>query len=395
MSTKTQQPLDLGKKNNELTFSPKLTGVLNQEHAFEFTLSDVPLSLANSIRLTIESDIPAVVFYTENYVNNKCNIEINTTRMHNELIKQRLSCIPIHSTDLEALPANYIMEVDVKNETDNVIYVTSGDFKIKHKNTGEYMSREQVDKIFPKCEKTGYYIDLVALRPRISDSILGEQLKLKCDFSVSTRRVNGAFSVTSKCVNAYTQDPKKVADAWEAKREVLKEEGNNDEEIEFDKKNFYLLDAQRHFIPDSYDFKIKSVGVYDEPELVKMACGILHSRFNKIVDSVESEVDDVRITVETALKNSYDIHIANEDYAIGYAIQHIMSVLFMKTREQGGVGGNEIMSFCGFVKQHPFNNYCVIRVAYVDTVDKSVVRDNLKAACEKAKEFYNQVYKLF
>ena len=30
---------------------------------------------------------------------NKANIEINTTRFNNEIIKQRLSCIPIHITD--------------------------------------------------------------------------------------------------------------------------------------------------------------------------------------------------------------------------------------------------------------------------------------------------------
>jgi len=388
--------------SSSFTIEPKLTNVLRLDQGFEFTLSNIHVSLANSIRLAIESDIPAVVFYTDNYVEykttsenketeehikNKCTIDINTTRLHNELIKQRLSSIPIHTTDLDTLPDKYIMELDVKNDTDNVIYVTTGDFKIKHKATGEYMSQEQVHALFPKCVKTGYYIDIVALRPKISETLQGEHLKLKCEFSVYTRKTNGCFSMTSKCVNTYTCDPVKIAEAWEKKRTVLKDEGNSAEEINFEERNFYLLDAQRYTIPNSFDFKIKSIGVYDEPDLIKMACTIINGRFSKLVEYIESGTDDIRILTETMMQNSYDIHIMNEDYMIGYVLQYIIYELFIRI--------DKTMTYCGFMKIHPFNKDCVIRVAYVENVDKSIVRDNLKTACNKAKEFYTSVYKFF
>ena len=69
--------------------------------------------------------------YTETYKDNQC-IDINTTRLHNEIIKQRISCIPVH-IKLDVLPNNYIMELDVKNETESIGIVTTQDLKLKTK----------------------------------------------------------------------------------------------------------------------------------------------------------------------------------------------------------------------------------------------------------------------
>ena len=61
-----------------------------------FTLSGINVSFANAIRRTILSDIPLVVFKTSPYEENRATIYKNTTRLNNEIIKQRLGCIPIH-----------------------------------------------------------------------------------------------------------------------------------------------------------------------------------------------------------------------------------------------------------------------------------------------------------
>ena len=77
---------------------------LNSRHNDEmllFTLSGVNVSLANAIRRTILSDIPLVVFRTTPYEQNKANIIANTSRLNNEILKQRLSCIPIHIKDID------------------------------------------------------------------------------------------------------------------------------------------------------------------------------------------------------------------------------------------------------------------------------------------------------
>ena len=90
---------------------------LNSRHNDEmlmFTLSGVNVSLANAIRRTILSDIPLVVFRTTPYQQNKANIISNTSRLNNEILKQRLSCIPIYIKDIEGFPMkNYQLEVNV------------------------------------------------------------------------------------------------------------------------------------------------------------------------------------------------------------------------------------------------------------------------------------------
>ena len=48
-------------------------------------------SLINVIRRIILADIPCFVFRTFPYSENKANIEINTARFNNEIIKQRLN----------------------------------------------------------------------------------------------------------------------------------------------------------------------------------------------------------------------------------------------------------------------------------------------------------------
>ena len=90
-----------------------------QDNILRFTISNINVSYANALRRVIIADIPTVVFRTTPHAKNDAIFEINTTRLNNEILKQRLSCIPIHIDDLEMPLKDYIMEVDIKNETEN------------------------------------------------------------------------------------------------------------------------------------------------------------------------------------------------------------------------------------------------------------------------------------
>jgi DNA-directed RNA polymerase alpha subunit len=90
---------------NSFIIEPKVRFHLDEEKNLQFTLSNVNVSIANAIRRTILSDIPMVVFKTTPYEENKSNFITNTTRLNNEILKQRLSCIPIHITDPD-IPLN-------------------------------------------------------------------------------------------------------------------------------------------------------------------------------------------------------------------------------------------------------------------------------------------------
>ena len=60
-----------------------ISNISDEAGVYKFTLDGLNVSLANSIRRTILSDIPINVIKTETYAENQCNILINTTRLHN------------------------------------------------------------------------------------------------------------------------------------------------------------------------------------------------------------------------------------------------------------------------------------------------------------------------
>ena len=80
---------------------PAISNLSDEDDTLRFTLSNINVSLANGIRRIILADIPTLVFRTTPYKENKSTIYINTSRLNNELVKQRLSCIPIHISDTD------------------------------------------------------------------------------------------------------------------------------------------------------------------------------------------------------------------------------------------------------------------------------------------------------
>ena len=129
--------------------SSRIANLKESDDILTFTIDNIDVSYVNAIRRTILSDIPIVCFKTSPYEENKANILVNTTRLNNEILKQRLSCIPVCIKDLDIPFKNYVLEVDVENKTDTAIFVTTKDFRIKNITTDTYLDDSDVRKIFP------------------------------------------------------------------------------------------------------------------------------------------------------------------------------------------------------------------------------------------------------
>ena len=240
---------------------PIITNTNVSNNNITFTLQGVDVSVANALRRTIMSDIPVIVFKTYPENENLATIIKNTSRMNNEIIKQRLSCIPIHINDMEFPLDSYILEINEENTEENMKIVTTEDFKIKNVQNDQYLTRDKVKKIFPPNDITKQYIDFVRLRPRISEQIPGESLHLTCKFSISNAKDNGMFNTTSTCVFSNTPDNEKIDSEWSIEEKKIKKE-NDSLELTLERDNFILLQGQRIFIPNSFDFIIDSIGIY-------------------------------------------------------------------------------------------------------------------------------------
>ena len=94
-----------------------------------------------------------------------------------------------------------------------------------------------------------------------------------------------------------------------------------------------LLDAKRYFFPNSFDFTIKTVGVYTCKELLKIGCERLIEKAKTIKAIIETpnknatlnsnkersiDMKDVDIQATTStIQNGYDVIVYNEDHTLG------------------------------------------------------------------------------
>ena len=352
-----------------------------------FTLEGVNVSIANAIRRTILSDIPTVVFKTSPYEECKANIITNTTRLNNEILKQRLSCIPVHIADYQNLNLkNYLLEVNVENMTDTMMYVTTQDFKVKNLLTDSYLSEKDTRNIFPPNDYTNCFIDFVRLRPKISDDIHGEKIHLTCEFTLSNAKDDGMFNVVSTCSYGFTCDDVLMNRELGKKIQGWKDEGKNEKEIDFESKNWKLLDGLRIVKKDSFDFTVQTVGVFNNNELLVKACEIIEKRFADLDNLIDTDEIEIKTSLNT-LTNCYDITLYNEDYTIGKVLEFILYEKFFE--------GTKIVSFVGFKKFHPHDDESIIRIAFKQPVDVSSIKGYLKECIHDALGVFSKIKKDF
>ena len=364
---------------------PTIQNMSNKGDELRFTLSNVNVSIANSIRRTILSDIPTIVFKTAPYEENKANIIVNTSRLNNEIIKQRLSCIPIHIKNIQEFPiSNYLLEVNVENITDSILFVTTKDFKIRDLQSNNFLNETKTREIFPPNDYTGYFIDFVRLRPKISEEIPGEKLHLTCEFSVGTAKDDGMYNIVSTCSYGFTPDDVKINTEISKKKQIWKDEGKTEQEIKFEIDNWKLLDAMRITILNSFDFIIQTVGVFDNVDILLNACKIIDKKLELLDIAIGNDELKINSSLNT-MENCFDIILENEDYTIGKVIEFMLYDKFF---------GNTL-TFCGFKKMHPHDSDSIIRVAYKEPVDKSIIKKHLEECIYQAADLYNEIISTF
>lgn len=385
------------------------------EEGLHFSLKDIHVSAVNAIRRTILSDIPVVVIRTETSDINQCQITINTSRFHNEIVKQRLSCIPIHISsgqELKTFIDQHRLIVDVKNESNHEMrWVTTDDFRIQHKQNEQFLDEIEMRSIFPHDPITNQPIDFLRLRPMMGLGAEGEHIQLTADFSISNAKQNGMFNVVNKCAFHNVIDSEAREEMWSVVLQTLKEEGRSNEEIEFEKKNFQYLDANRCYKKDEngeaneFEFIVQSVGIYPNYEIVYYACDILEKKFQRFIQDVQSQIIPIHPSIESrdlgytsvtvsSIENCYDVILEEEDYTMGYLLErYLYSAFYVDPNKEHQ--DNE-MTFVGFKKYHPHDAYSVIRMAYTkDSTAALLLKQQLVQASTEIVQLFNRLKTMF
>ena len=347
---------------NPMSMKPLISKIENREDILTFTLSGVDVSVANSIRRGILADINTVAFITTPNEENRATIYTNTTRLNNEILKQRLSCIPIHITDvpLEDLD-QLVLELNEENLTDTMYTVTTEHFKIRHKKTNTYLSEKDVRQIFPPFQApngVNYFIQFVRLRPKISDDIPGEKISLTCDFKTCCSKKNSMFNVVGTCAYGFTVDENAGKMELAKKQQQWKSENMDEVSYESESKNWMLLEAKRFVIKDSFDFIIQTVGVFENDSIIRFACQSLINKFVVLLNQILKGKLQVSTEFETSNPDTYDYVLENEDYTIGNILNHLLYTNYYE--------GYKLISYVGFKKRHPHDLDSMIRMTYLN-----------------------------
>ena len=132
-------------------------------------------------------------------------------------------------------------------------------------------------------------------------------------------------------------------------------------DIQFYLQDWLNLDAKRLIIPDSFDFKIETIGVFENITIVQMAINIIIKRLKKIIE-IYSTHNKLVLNSESTIPNSFDIILENEDYTIGKILEYsLYHNYYINSKE---------LTYCGFRKAHPHIPISIIRIAFKEPKEK-------------------------
>ena len=355
--------------------------IIETDGVMTFRLSGVNVSIANGLRRVVH-ELGVVVLKSTPQNSQRIQISINTTRFNNEIIKQRLGCIPVYA-DIDFPFSQYEINIDKQNTVEDIIYVTTGDFKVVDINT-QIVNEELTKQLFPINQISGYYPELVRLLPNLINKGKGEHLKLKCKFSISSATEDGMFNITSTCVYSNTIDTVKQGSEWTQKLQTL-ESSNNKDALELLHADWLLLDGKRIFTPDSFDFKVETVGPIPNNAILSKACKLLIEKFGIFKTAI---LDNIILITEsrTNIPNSYDFTLVNEDFTLGKVIEFMLYTNFYETKK---------IIFCGFRKPHPHINESIIRIAFENKPDTTLLKEIMINCADSAISVYGKIMEPF
>jgi DNA-directed RNA polymerase subunit L len=131
------------------------------------------------------------------------------------------------------------------------------------------------------------------------------------------------------------------------------------------------------------------------------------TELNDIIESNELSIEPSQNT----MANCYDITLENEDYTIGKIIEYMLYTFFYensnnikKNDKKMGEGESSsntpppksnALTYCGFKKFHPHDSHSIIRVAYKEPINPSIIKGHLQICINESIKVYNTIMQYF
>jgi DNA-directed RNA polymerase subunit L len=346
----------------------KFKNYKKKDNKITFNVQEIDVSIMNSIRRIILADIQNVAldFQPYEFDQRKVNIIENTCSLHNEIILQRLSMIPLKFDENEIYnfeETKYKFILKKINNTNKMMNVTTEHIEIYDENDKKY-DEKFTRKIFPKNKLSGDFILITKLKPNLFNKNNGDVLDINMLASKKTANQYAGFGYVSCCVYF------NVVDEKEAKKELNKRLDNPEDLSKTDiENNFNTLDKYRYFIkneygePNYFEYHIESESRVRPEFLFFKAIIILKNKIENLITNIID--NNVKVDKIEGGDNFYSFEIKNEKHTLGNLIQSLFYNKFIRENE------GKVIEYIGYNCPHPLEDDLILKIKFNNKIKES------------------------
>jgi len=374
--------------------------VSEDERTYQFTLSPIQVSYANTLRRLILTGVETIAFRSDmTSTGSTTDVEVkqNDTPMTNEMLADRIGLLPLCIPDpLQWKEDRYLFVLNATGNKDNMTHVTASDFVVKEfisteDSKEEYEKQEKKEvtvqsaPFFPPNPRTGQTC-LIATLPRVVGSA-PQGIHIVAKATKGTGREHARFSPVSQCSYEYTLDTNPVRQEtmftqWLVSAKKIGALEKDSERYKELKREFNTMQIKRCFQinekgePYSFDFTIETVGCLTVPYIVKRACEVGENMCSRYVNLQQGDVPpEITISSSDSRIIGYDFLVRGHDHTLGNLLQ-----TWLVEHHIEGTAEPKI-TYAGYCVPHPLRDEMVLRIG----VEDGEITTARKAFAEAAK----------
>ena len=349
--------------------------IVADDRTITFRMSPTCVTYANVLRRAIQTEVQVLAFradMTENGSTSDVKVFKNTTPMSNEMLADRIGLVPIAMPAGEGWDKDKVLfKLHVKNETDEVRYVTASDFEcLETRPDADERQRVPNTQYFYPDRVSGETCLIAVLKPLVEGQE-PEEIHLEAYASLGKGREHTRFNPTSQCAYMYTldSDPGKIKalfSTWlqEQKKVDPKELDKDETRKAVLEREFRSLEVYRCYLKDeegepySYDFTVETLGTMAVQKIVYQALMSVAELADKYTSLDRGDLpENVDIRPADARLTGYDFWFSGEDHTLGNLLQTWID------KNKVGTDG---LTFVGYKVPHPLKEEMVLRVGVED-----------------------------
>ena len=364
----------------------------------EFTLSNTPVYIANSLRRSFSSMVPTVTFddtYFDDINSRSIRIHKNTSALHNEFLSHRISLAPINCENTNLLTETVfnkegtrsfkfargndklIFRLNKKNNQAmsqfrdklGLINVKTSDFEIEN-DSGEKLL---TDDFFKADVFTNDHILLDKLKQDLGNEDGGEEIIIDCVPQINMGRFSTKNDPTGTVTYEMLVDDSRVNSVFEQKKSYLNEERKkkglpefSEDEVRQLRTSFDLLDKDRVIQTDSngnpnmFKISVESIGFLNPDLIINDGLGMLIISLKDIQNSftfdrntyefTNNDKIEMNLIDSTNVNTGWIIKVINENHTIGNLLSNVIRNIWC---DEGTFLDYPVLKMAAYKMHHP------------------------------------------